>query len=744
MVKFKFYNFYLSGEKSYSMKSKIFIAQALLLWVFAASFYAQQPPRKLRLSDAVASYMFYPKTVEGICSMNDGEHYTTLNAGAIVRYNYKTGLAADTLFSPAWLPEVKLGVVSDYAFSGDETKILLTSNAQPIYRRSFRAAYYVFNRETHNLISVSKNGDPQLAEFSPDGNKVAFVRDNNIYISELETGHEYAVTTDGKFNRIINGAPDWVYEEEFGFSKAFEWSPDGKHLAFMRFDESRVRLFSMTVFDSLYPTVNTFKYPKAGEDNSIVTVWVYNLADKSLHPMDIGAETNQYIPRIKWTATPGMLCILRLNRLQNTIDALFTDISTGKSKAIYTETNKYFISEVNDNFIQFTADGNYFIVFSERTGYNHLYLYGINGQLVNAVTKGDYDVTKLLSVDNVNKRLYYVSAETSPLNRDVYSIKFDGSAKKRISVGEGTTTAEFSSTHKYYILSYSNAKTPVNYTLYSNDGKLLRVLEDNASLQETIGEYNFQPKEFVSIPITNGTELNGYMIKPADFDAAKKYPLFMFVYGGPQSQEVVNSWDRSMAWYQYLVQQGYIVACVDNRGTDGRGEEFRKCTYLQLGKLELADQVNAARYFGSLSYIDSKRIGIFGWSYGGYMASLCMTKGEGVFKMGIAVAPVTNWRYYDNIYTERFMRTPQENPLGYDDNSPINFAGNLQGKFLLIHGSADDNVHLQNTMVFSEKLVQANKKFDEAIYTDKNHGINGGNTRFHLYSRMTDFILTNL
>jgi dipeptidyl-peptidase 4 len=722
--------------------SKFFAFQVVVFFFFVYNGNAQT--KRIELADAVASRTFYPKSIQGIRSMKDGEYYTTINNGNIIRYAYSTGLTVDTLYSPAWNSNLHLNYISDYVFSDDESRILLTTNVQNIYRHSFTATYYVFQRKNRSLKSVSTNGDQQLATFSPDGTKVAFVRKNNLYVSDLISEKEIAITTDGKFNEIINGAPDWVYEEEFGFSKAFEWSPDGKQIAFMRFNESHVRSFSMTEYDSLYPTVNTFKYPKAGEKNSIVTVWIYDLANNALKQMETGEVTDQYIPRIKWTTTPGKLCILRLNRLQNKIEALLSDILTGKFQILYSETNKYFISEVDDDYIQFTPDGRYFLVFSERLGFTHIYRYSIDGTMVNAVTRGDFDVTGLLGIDFKNGVLYYLSAEISPLNRDVYAIKLDGTEKKRISATDGTSKAEFSNTYKYYILEHSDANTPVSYALFNSKGKLLRVLEDNSVLKKRMKDYDFQPKTFVKIPSGNGPELNGFMIKPANFDPKQRYPVFMFVYGGPQSQDVINSWDRSMAWYQYLVQQGYIVACVDNRGTDGRGEEFRKCTYMQLGKFELEDQVRAARYFRSLPFVDPSRIGIFGWSYGGYMASLCMTKGEGVFKMGIAVAPVTNWRYYDNIYTERFMRTPQENQRGYDDNSPINFAGNLQGSFLLVHGSADDNVHLQNFMVFAEKLVQSGKKFEMAIYTDKNHGIYGGNTRMHLYNRLTDFILKNL
>jgi dipeptidyl-peptidase-4 len=726
------------------MKWKSILIQLIIFIFSVINLKSQIKVEKIELYDAVASSLFVPNVVSGIRSMANGVHYSTLNENSIVQYSYKTGLVVDTLFSGEWLAFNIIGTISDYEFSSDESKILLTTNRQNIYRYSFTASYFVYDRKKKTLLPVSTNVNQQLATFSPDGNKVAFTRKNNLYIFDLESRQEVAVTTDGEFNKFINGAPDWVYEEEFSFSKAFEWSPDSKSIAFMRFDESKVKTFSMAVYDSLYPSIRTIKYPKAGEANSVVTVWVYSIGDRTIRQMDTGSETDMYIPRIKWTETYGKLCILRLNRLQNKIDVIIADMSTGNSSVVYTETNKYFISEISDDFIHFLPGGKFFMVFSERSGFNHLYLYDMSGRLQNPVTKGDFDVTGIEAIDFNNQILYYSSTEISPLDRDIYSIRFDGKDKKRLSCNDGTSEVSFSATFKYYILTNSNANKPPTYTLFNAQGKLIRVLEENKNVQSEMQRFGFQKREFIKVPTSKELELNAFIIKPADFDSAKRYPLFMRVYGGPQFQEVLNSWDNSAAWLQYLVQQGYIVACVDNRGTDGRGEEFRKCTYLQLGKYELEDQLNAARYFGSLPYIDPQRIAIFGWSYGGYLSSLCMVKGEGVFKLGIAVAPVTNWRYYDNIYTERFMRTPQENPQGYDDNSPINFTGKLQGKFLLVHGSADDNVHLQNTMVFAEKLIQSDKDFEQFIYPDKNHGIYGGNTRFYLYKKMTDFILKNL
>lgn len=724
--------------------SSVFRLLSLIFFLLSFVFCPLQAQQKIQLEDAVASPLFKPNAIQEIRSMNDGEYYTVLEHNAfIVRYKYTTGLPQDTLFSLFRFRSDSIPYIADYEFSSDESKILLSTNVEQKYRHSFQADYYVFDRKRMSLQPASVQGKQELATFSPSLDKIAFVRRNNLFITDLSAHQELPITTDGKQNEIINGTPDWVYEEEFGFTKAFQWSPDGKKLAYMRFDESLVKTFTIPVYDSLYPSLYTYKYPKAGEKNSTVSVHVYDGTTGMTKVMDVGAETDQYIPRILWS-NAGQLGIVRLNRKQNKVDLLLADASTGKSTVIYSETNRYFISEIGDHTFTFLKDGKHFLVFSEMTGYQHLYLYTLDGKLENPVTSGNYDVDELSGIDELHGIVYYTSTELSSIDRMLYSVKLSGRDKKMISTRKGNNKAEFSSNCNYFINTWSDANTPPQYTLHGAGGKLIRVLEDNKDLQDRIAQYGFIKKEFLSIPTSGDVQLNAYMIKPDHFDAAKRYPLFMFVYGGPESQNVINKWDKDLAWFQMLAREGYIVACVDNRGTDGRGEAFRKCIYHQLGKLETEDQMNAARYFGTLSYIDKSRIGIFGWSFGGYMASLCLTKGADLFKLGIAVAPVTNWRFYDSVYTERFMGTPQENPSGYDDNSPMNVAGMLKGKFLLIHGSADDNVHLQNTMVFSEKLIQAGKSFDMAIYPDKNHSISGGKTRLSLYEKMTDFIVRGL
>jgi dipeptidyl-peptidase-4 len=714
-------------------------------FAFLALTLSVNAQNKIQLEDIITSSLFRPQTIQEVRSMNNGEYYTVLEHNAfIVRYKYTTGLPADTLFSLVSFRSDSIPYIASYEFNADETKILVSTNVEQRYRHSYEANYYVYNIGLRSLTPVSSGGKQELATFSPGSDKIAFVRQNNIYISNLSTNKETQITLDGKKNEIINGAPDWVYEEEFSFSKGFQWSPDGRKLAFMKFNESQVKTYTIPVYDSLYPSLYTYKYPKAGEKNSVVSIYVYNIATGKTKLMNTGMETDQYIPRTEWTKNPDKLAIIRLNRQQNKVDLLIANAETGQSETIYSETNKCYISEIEDHTFTFLQDGRHFLVFSERDGYKHLYLYTMDGKPVNLVTPGNYDVDELLGINQEQGIVYYTSTELSTIDRMVYSIKLNGKDKRQVSTKKGTNKAEFSNNYKYFINTWSDGNTPPQYTLHETGGKQIRVLEDNNTLQNKLVQYKFGTKEFINLPASPGVNLNAYIIKPTDFDSTKKYPLFMFVYGGPESQSVIDGWDRDFAWFQMLAQKGFIVACADNRGTNGRGEAFRKCTYKQLGKLEVEDQMNAARYFGKLTYIDKNRIGIFGWSYGGYMASLCMTRGADLFKLGIAVAPVTNWRFYDSVYTERFMGTPQENPSGYDDNSPINFANMLKGKFLIIHGSADDNVHLQNTMVFTEKLIQAGKSFDMAIYPDKNHSIYGGKTRLNLYGKMTDFVINNL
>ncbi|MFM6976719.1 MAG: S9 family peptidase [Sphingobacteriaceae bacterium] len=721
----------------------------LLLLLISTSVFAQQK-KEITLEDLFKKGTFSTKGIRGLRSMNDGKTYVSIETDEkskikyVAKNNFSDGKLNTILFKETDLIFKGDTLPLSTDFSADESKVLIPVGEEQIYRRSFKANYFVFDLKTKKITEVSSKGKQLFASFSPDGSKVAFVRENNLFVKDLVSGDEKQLTLDGKNNEIINGMCDWVYEEEFSFAQAFYWSPDGKRIAYYRFNETAVPEYSMTMFEGLYPSEYRYKYPKAGEKNSTVSIHVYDLASHSSKTVQIGNETDQYIPRIRWTQDPNTLCVLRLNRHQNQLNYLLADVASGESRVLMTETDKYYV-DIEKEQLTFLANGKQFINVSERDGYNHLYLYDLKGKLVKQITTGKWEVTDVYGFDQKKGLIYYQSTESSPLQRDVFVINLSGKNKRKISTLPGTNNASFSTDFSFYIMANQSAKTPNYVTLHSNDGKLIRTLEDNSKAKNTIASYQVSPTEFFSFTTSEGVSLNGYMIKPANFDPNKKYPVFMYVYGGPGSQNVLDSWGGSRTmWFNYLAQKGYVVACVDNRGTGARGAEFKKMTYLNLGKYETIDQIEAAKWFAKQPFVDGKRIGIWGWSYGGYMSSLCITKGADVFSMAIAVAPVTTWRFYDSIYTERYLRTPQENPAGYDDNSPINFADRLKGKFLLIHGTGDDNVHFQNSVMFSEALIQADKAFEQAYYPNKNHGIYGGNTTIQLYRKMTDFILTNL
>ncbi len=717
-----------------------------LLMISAVCFTAiAQEGKRITLEDIYKKGTFRAKSVYGLRSMNDGEHYTVVDRGTTIKmFDYATGKKEFTIMGAEILKKANLRYFADYSFSSDESKILISTDVKPIYRRSYTAEYYVYYRSTRELKKLSDNGAQMAATFSPDGKKVAFVRENNVFVKNLESGKETKVTTDGKFNHIINGACDWVYEEEFGFAKAFCWSPEGDNIAFYRFDESRVKEFEMMEYKgALYPKAYRFKYPKAGEDNSIVSIHVYNLASGKTTEMNIGDETNQYISRIKWSAVPGKLAMIRQNRLQNNVEILLADAATGESKILYNETNKRYITEVTDNYVTFLPENKQFIITSEQDGWNHIYLYGADGKKIRQLTKGEWDVTDFIGYDPAKKQVYYECARISPMTRDIYRVRLNGKRDTRLTKKQGKNSAVFSKGFKYYINYHSTLNSPNYISLFNKKGAEIRVLEDNSVLKAKLAKYPNLKREFISIVTEDGIDLNAWILKPHDFDASKQYPVLMTQYSGPNSQQVLDRFEYG--WYHYLAQEGYIVVCVDPRGTGARGEEFRKMTYGQLGKYEVQDQIAAARYLSNLKYVDGSRIGIWGWSYGGFMSSACLFKGNDIFKAAIAVAPVINWRYYDSVYTERYMGLPQDNASGYDDNSPINLVdGFKSGKYLLIHGTGDDNVHVQNAWTLVEKLVQKNKQFEMQFYPDRNHGIYGGNTRIHLYKRMSDFVFNNL
>ncbi len=709
--------------------------------------------QQLTLEDVVLKRTYGQKAVYGLASLNDGLNYTTLeNMGKeIVKYSYKTGEKVASLLDVSALKNDSLKSITDYQFSSDESKVLLMTDRVPIYRRSFTANYFVYNFVTKQLSRLSSGGEQQLATFSPDGERIAFVRKNNLFVKSLRFGTERQITTDGEFNKIINGAPDWVYEEEFEFNRGFEWSPDSKQLAFMKFNEEQVPIYHMAMYkglmpehkeNKLYPGEYSFKYPKAGEKNSIVQIWVYDIKSGHTILMDTGKETDNYLPKISWTFSGSDLGIFRMNRLQNKLELLLANPNTGDSRLIYTEKNsRYIETDFLDNFT-FLEDNKNFVVLSEQNGYKHLYLYDLSGVKVKQLTEGNFDVIRFYGYDQLKKFFYYQAAAVVPMQKEIYGISLDKKKKLALSTQSGTNNADFSKGFKYYVNTVSSIHSPNLVTLHEISGKQIRVLEDNAVLKEKLAKMNLPQKEFFKFTTSEGIELNGWMIKPVPFDAATKYPVLMTQYSGPNSQQVLDQF--SVSWDTYIAQQGYLMVCVDPRGTGARGEEFRKCTYGQLGNLESNDQVEVAKYLSKQSYVDAKKIGIWGWSYGGFISALTLCKGGDLIRASIAVAPVISHYYYDTVYTERYMGLPGQNPDGYNQNSPIALASGIKGKLLLVAGTADDNVHYQNTIEFAEAMVQAGVQFRMMSYNNRNHGIRGGNTTKHLYTMFDEFLKENL
>ncbi len=690
-------------------------------------------------------YEYYPKGVEDFKSMKDGEHYSRIGEdGSILIYklmdaNDKGEVLVD---KNSLVYNDSIIAYEDYEFNSDETKVLFMTNIKPIYRRSYTAIYYLYDIKTKQLVPLDDKHKPQtLAEYSPDGKSVSFIHGNDIFVKELTSGKSIKLTEDGKRNKIINGTSDWVYEEEFGITKAYAWSPDSKWISFLRFNEKEVKEFNLTYYKGLYPEEYKYKYPKAGEDNSEVTAHLINVQKKSITPINLGEY--EYIPRLSWAGNANKLVLLTLNRHQNHLKYHLIDVTAKKmtQKIFYEETSTTYV-EIDNNLLVL-KDGNTILRTSEMDGYNHIYQLDFNGKSTQ-ITKGNWDVIDLYGIDELSNTVYYSSAEVSPMVKTIHSIQRDGANKTTVSKSIGWNDASFTSGFKYMVLTHSQANNPPVYSLMKNDGGFVRILEDNEELNRTLSTLTLSKKEFITFDV-NGNTLNAWIMKPANFNAANKYPVYMTLYGGPGHNEVVDAWDNAdYMYHQLLTQKGYIVICIEPRGTLYRGAAFKKSTYLQLGKLETEDLIATAKEIQGFSYVDPQRIGVMGWSYGGFMASLAITKGADVFKMAIAVAPVTNWRNYDNIYTERFMRTPKENPDGYDANSPVNFVNLFKGKFLLIHGSADDNVHYQNSMELVNAMVKADKQFDLFIYPNRNHGIYGGNTRNHLFSMMLNFIEKNL
>tara|TARA_R110002051_G_scaffold181460_1_gene251011 strand:- start:96393 stop:98558 length:2166 start_codon:yes stop_codon:yes gene_type:complete len=721
------------------MKKIIFFF--LITMATSLSTQAQNKPVSL---EEIWNGTFRTEGLDALRSLNNGTQYTVLNfdrntkTSSIDTYDYETLNKVGTVVDSKNLPGIPN--FSSYVFSADESKVLLVTEREAIFRRSSLAIYYIYDVKTKSTIKISdtKIQEPTL---SPDNSKVAYVFENNLYIFTIATQKTKQVTTDGVKNKIINGVTDWVYEEEFGFVRAFDWNSDGSKIAFIRFDETKVPEFSMDVYGSdLYQTQTVFKYPKAGEDNALVSLHMLDVDSGKIS--DVNVDNAYYIPRIKWMNDKNMLSVQTLNRHQDHLKMYAVNANDNTVSVLLEEKDKAYV-DVTDN-LTFLKDDS-FIWTSENDGHNHIYLYQQDGKLIQQITKGNWEVTNYYGYDQKQDKVYYQGTENGSINRDVYSIGTNGKNKRRLTTKEGQNRADFSADFTYFINTFSSATTPPEYSLHKAlTGKKVKDILDNKALKTKLEDYQISPKEFSTISV-NGNELNMWMIKPTNFDASKEYPLFMFQYSGPGSQSVSNTWMGSNDyWYQLLASEGYIIVCVDGRGTGYKGRDFKKITQKELGKFEVEDQISAAQKLSELPYIDANRTGIWGWSYGGFMSTNCILKGNDTFEMAIAVAPVTSWRFYDSIYTERYMQTPQENASGYDENSPFNYADKLKGAYLLVHGTGDDNVHVQNTMRMIEALVQANKEFDWALYPDKNHGIYGGNTRLHLYNKMTNFIKENL
>ena len=717
-----------------------------LLLVLLIAITSVSAQKKDIILEEITEGAFRTEHLSALQSLNNGKEYSLHNydkdakSSTIDVYNYKSGEKVRTLVNSKDLEGIDY--IISYKFNRDETKLIIATKLKQIYRHSSVGTYYVYDLNTKELLLVSEN-QIQEPTFNNDGTKVAYGFENNLFIKDLSSETTKQITHDGKINSIINGITDWVYEEEFAFVRAFDWNKSGDKIAYLRFDETNVPEYSMDIMgEALYPTDQVFKYPKAGEENAKVSLHIYDLTLEKTTNIDVSEYHNYYIPRIKWTEDANLLSVQLLNRHQNILDLIVVNASNATTSLLLQEKDDAYVDVNND--LTF-LNTNSFIWSSEKSGWNHLYYYDKEGQNERQITKGEWEVTRYYGFDPNSAMIYYQSTASGSINRDIYTISLQGTRNERLTNGEGTNAANFSTDFTYFINTFSNATTPYVFTL--NDaatGKELREIKNNKALQNKLEAYKISPKEYATISI-NGNDLNMYMIKPLDFDENKEYPLFMYQYSGPGSQSVANRWGGGNDyWHQMLAQEGYIIVCVDGRGTGLKGRDFKKVTQLELGKYEVEDQIAVAKKMGELSYIDANRIGIWGWSYGGFMSSNCLFQASDTFSMAIAVAPVSSWRFYDTIYTERYMQTPQENESGYDNNSPLSHVNNLEGDFLLVHGGADDNVHLQNTLRLTEALIQANKQFDWSIYPDKNHRIYGGKTRVHLYTKMTSFIRESL
>ena len=727
---------------------------ALIFFLSVAGLTAKAQTQKSQLSldDIFHENIFKSKTVTDIRWLPDGSAFTftrevkgKLN---VYRHDVKTGRETLILESATLTHKGRAVAMSAYTTTGNQDHLLITGPQKQIWRHSYSAPYFIYSIKTKNLTALA-GGEAGLqnVDLSPDEKSVAFVKDNNLYVADVATGSSRQLTFDGS-DDILNGVFDWVYEEEFGRADALRWSPDGKHIAFWRSDQKRVKEFTMLDELPTYSVATKLKYPKVGEEGSIVKIGVVSLATEKIVWMNTGSDDNVYLPRMDWTNASTNLSIQLLNRRQNNLQLLLADIVSGKCQSILTDTDKAWV-DVTDDFI-FLKRKNQFVWTSERTGFRHIYLSDYQGKLVAQLTKGDWEVSEVLAVDEKEGLVYFYGKKDSPVEQHVYRVKFDGSSFQKVSGAPGWRTAEFSPDCRHFVEFWSDAATPPKVILKRADGQKVRVLEDNKI--EVLNEYILSKIEYLSFKTSDGTKLNTYLIKPPDFDPSKKYPVIMFGYGGPGSQIVINSWGmgsrnyhhQRMLWHQYMAQQGFIIFCVDNRGTGGRGKAFKNLAYRDLSKWVVHDQIEGAKYMASLPYVDKQKIGCWGWSGGGYLTSMLMTRAGDFFAAGIAVAPVTDFRNYDNIWTERYMDLPTLNSEGYDLANVLEYADGLKGKLLLVHGTGDDNVHPQNTMQFVQELIEVNKQFQIMLYPNRNHRIRGGNTYRHLYTMMTEFFISNL